>query len=925
MRKKIDNEFIIFNETNNFSEFQIFKAEQYAFKEIKKSPDEIISIDEIAKDCQPNTKASTVFSNSLNDINKIKPVSTSNTASIIGKISSIAIKSAILVISASGIGALNIFNNDIEIIANDSLSYELKPDIIQVNGKFNKYDEGTKYYACLSQFINNEIVNNDERIKLHIENDTFSFSSLVNYGIDSYQYDIISIYENDEKIIYSSPIILYNVSQDYNAYYDKVSLEECEITLNESDAYSIKINTNFESYYGNIFSYSLTINDENHNTLASYSGCDKIIELNVSTIDNLTFVYKDIATFNNTMHVYNEYEITSSSFIMDKSIYVDEDINQITINGKIINYNSNINYQINLNEYYNDEIITSHTDLPLIINDNGYFACNVAISYGITNFDYEIYYFDNDIKNILYTSGLTTYSINQDYAASYNKVSPTDSLITFNDDDTITISINTGFTTTNENVFKYKLSIKNKEGEIIDSYIGCDSQIEFNINQDGQLFFEYSDIGIFNNSEHEYNKISIEAPTIIKKPSFSLNDNFTFNGDFFVISYNLDTIYDKSSFNINLEMKNNIGTFTKEIFTLNDNNEIILDTINGEPNELIISGTISFTDPILDKHTHSISFASKSYTMSYSFDVTSVNAEVYDESSTTIPITLSFEYLLPNTYKINISSTSTLIDETIQLNSTYYSNKLSKTDGGIIDIKVLDNNNTEIVKKEFTIFPKSTIIDYYTNVPNYLCTNPSDSVITYNEDNTINIYRKMLNDETIITNENIYYDAFIYTNESEINGNKIYLNPYHNLSNSKFSILENITDAQYIFNYFTVLKYNNVNYYMELNYPSGVANNAFNGNVKGMYNADSNTTAITLINNNYGAIKNDCIIDNTHYTFDLYESQFSESYTLTFNGNAIGKNISCFYSNNSTNYDNYASSLQMKGELYKKIDITIAE
>ena len=924
MKKKLDNEFLTFNETNSFTEFQNFKAEQYAFKEISKSPDEIISIDEIAKDCQASSKNSAIFNNTLNNINKIKQVSSSNATSAISKISSVVIKSTVLVISASGIGAFNILNNDIEIIANDSLSYELKPDVIQVSGKFNKYDENIKYYACLNQFIDNEIANSDEKIALYTENDTFSFSSSVDYGIDSYQYDIISIDENDEKIIYSSPILLYNANQDYNAYYEKISLNECEITLNENDDYSIKIDTNFESYYGNIFAYSLTINDTYNNTLASYSGSDKTIELSVSTIDSLTFIYKDIATFNNNVHVYKEYEITSSSFIMDKSLYVDEDINQITINGKIVNFNSNIKYQVNLNEYYNDEIIANHTNLPLIINDNGFFACNIAISYGITNFDYEIYYFDNDIKTILYTSDLITYSINQDYAASYNKVSPTDSLITFNDDNTITISVNTGFNTTNEDIFKYRLSIKNKEGEIIDSYIGCDSQIEFNINQEGQLFFEYSDIGIFKNSEHEYNRISIETPTVVKKPSFSLNDNFEFNGEYFVISYNLDTIYDKSSFVINLTMKNNTGTFTKEIPSLSDNNEIILDTINGEPKELIIGGTISFTDETLDKHIHSISFASKSYTMNYSFDVTSVNAEVYDESSATIPITLSFNYLLPSTYKINISSANTLIDETIQLNSTYYTNKLSKTEGGIINIKVLDDNNIEIIKNEFTILPKSTIIDYYTNVPNYLFINPADSVITYNDDNTINIYRKMLNGDTTIDNENIYYDAFIYTNESEIDGNKMYLNPYHNLSNSKFSILENIIDAQYIFNYFTVLKYNNINYYMELTYPSGTANNEFNGNVKGSYNVESNTTTITL-ENYYGAIKNDCIIDNTRYTFDSYESQFSESFTLTINGNAIGKDISYFYSSSSTSYENYASSLQMKGELYKEVIVTITE
>ena len=821
-------------------------------------------------------------------------------------------------------------------IIDESVKNENSFDSIQISGSLFNIDLERIYFVEILQYVNSEIIDVSTNT-LEIINNSFNINNSTSYGIDSYQYNIYYLDNKEDRIIlYESDIIEYNENQEYNATIEYISPIDSSINLNDNGKYNISINTNFNTNYPDVFKYKLEILDSDNNVLDSYIGNEDNITLVLDDISNISFRYSTIGIFNNYEHIYNEEIITSDTSIVDVTLKTINSFDSIQISGSLLNIRDNITYNIELIQYNgNDTLDISSNEL---VFENNKFSSNNSTFYGLDSYQYNIYYLDNkEERVILYESNIIEYSESQEFNATIDYISPIDSTINFNEDGTYTIDINTNFKTNYPNVFKYKVEVLDEEKTVLNSYSGNEDNISIDISTNGKIYFKYSTIGIFNNIEHIYESNEIDAYSLIETPSITLDKEYSFDGEYFNINYQLESNYNLE--NMILELKivsNEFGTINKKITNLENSGVIILDDIASEPKDISIIPTLTFNDDRLDKNNHSVIYEEILYSMNYElniveFDADLVNLNEYNSSGNEdIIFRFNMNYILPNSYKIKITSSGNEVNDLIDLanETTSYQNKISYTAGDVI-IQILDSNDNPYKDEiRYNILTNDEIQTKYTDPETSLAPNPGDAIVTYNDDGTINLYRDT---NFSASDPNVYYDSFIYSGEStDSNGITIYKNSYHDLSQKNCSVIENITEDTYTFNYFLVVKYNNVYYYIERNYPSGGLSFDYSFDVTASYDETTNKTSITLVNNNYIYLHDIVDINGTEYNIVKSYSDAS----LEVDGNVIGQELTIYgtdYYGNDYNYlnDNYQSFAQeknitIKGNIYKKYKLTIS-
>ena len=129
--------------------------------------------------------------------------------------------------------------------------------------------------------------------------------------------------------------------------------------------------------------------------------------------------------------------------------------------------------------------------------------------------------------------------------------------------------------------------------------------------------------------------------------------------------------------------------------------------------------------------------------------------------------------------------------------------------------------------------------------------------------------------------------------------------------------IENIPQKNYYFIYYTLLKFNNVYYYMNQEMPSGgIEIDDSDVNISGNYNNEKNITTLNITFQNNVFLKNECIIDNNSYQYDNYE-EITSSTTLTILGNMLNKEIKLYFNKYYNNYDEYLD-IPILGNIYKE-------
>lgn len=405
----------------------------------------------------------------------------------------------------------------------------------------------------------------------------------------------------------------------------------------------------------------------------------------------------------------------------------------------------------------------------------------------------------------------------------------------------------------------------------------------------------------------EFNAVfkEFEKPLIFDEPTIILEDKLVLSGvDEYELYYMIKTD------NVDSEQYNSI-TFditysdgTREIITVT---EFIVNEIN------ILKLTVpSFASSINIEYYQTNVNGIKQYELTNEYNLTrKLVSNEYEKSAI-----LEFNYhFIDENITIAVKDKET--DEVVLMD--LYSNGITLYPDTAASIKeysyYLSNIDGTAIENETTIS-----IDYteVTGEYNFNYINPSDAVVTYNDDGTINIYLGT----TFETNDpNIYYSV-VYTNFETGQTKEI----YYTTSVAKY---ENAPFADYGISYYVYKKVNDIEHILKEIYVSGGIEFTGYLNINGqittedninykisyefydyMYQFDENSFILIVDGINYA-------VDNTNVTYDQNNNSYIFTYILDFKPTYI--EASFMGTLHSENYD--LINEYIKGNKYTTIQI----
>lgn len=94
---------------------------------------------------------------------------------------------------------------------------------------------------------------------------------------------------------------------------------------------------------------------------------------------------------------------------------------------------------------------------------------------------------------------------------------------------------------------------------------------------------------------------------------------------------------------------------------------------------------------------------------------------------------------------------------------------------------------------------------------------------------------------------------------------------------------------------------------------------------KGTYDSSTDKTEIVISSSMGAYIENKVIYQSQEYSQTDYEMMQGVNLTVTVDGNAIGNQLTCGYSQYSGNYDEIASIYSIKGNRFMDTTLTIEQ
>lgn len=116
-----------------------------------------------------------------------------------------------------------------------------------------------------------------------------------------------------------------------------------------------------------------------------------------------------------------------------------------------------------------------------------------------------------------------------------------------------------------------------------------------------------------------------------------------------------------------------------------------------------------------------------------------------------------------------------------------------------------------------------------------------------------------------------------------------------------------------------------VTYRMEQTMPSGGIEFYDILSAKGTYDSSTDKTEIVISSSMGAYIENKVIYQSQEYSQTDYEMMQGVNLTVTVDGNAIGNQLTCSYSQYSGNYDEIASIYSIRGNRFMDTTLTIEQ
>lgn len=948
-------EFFVSKEDNNFDEYKKFSPEQFFVNELKDSPKEIIDIKESNSDSSIETNRNKKQSNNIDELTKninknIKTISHSVSESVAvatGATSSVVVVAAAVVISVATGGSLftNIAKYISREVGNNYSLIEIDMDSVL------KEDE--KLYDLSVNDFTLKVFNNkktDENYECEVKagkqkylipnlniNTTYTYELVCNKNILG---DASNFYKEEFKTsIDQNPKGILDSQNTYISY------------LNELNSYSFNYSVYVSDYYKTLENTALYICDKQQD----YKNISDVIFID-STINDNNFIERTIenVTYPSLYLYLVEENEEGTKLLMEEVIETGidippiEDITPITINEESVEYNNlpnkvdiagtikridnELNYVGYISTFDDDgNIISSdiEAEFNIEIEENiTKFNLNSFIDYGTKEFIYKICYFDeNDYLQIAYESSKVSFNENQNtYLASFDVKNIEDSFIDYFDDH-VEITIDSNFVSTVDNYF-YELNVVNSNNVILDSYLGQDVA-KFTIPNSADLNslkFIYKEVCEFNDGYHYLS--SFESNEVeFSNPNVYLDSDVLFDGMYFSINYQAEMVFAYEDAFLDIIVESIDNTYTYTIDNLKEKDSLILNQIDLELGVVQIKGILHFKDFTSSNSIKNKSFDFGQFDLSYKFEIAKVETNIspiFGEIPAEVHSNFYFSYRLPSSYTIKIEDANHGISVSEPVTEKIFVGGISYEEGATLSLSVVDKEgNIYIDNVEFNINP-TLANNNYTN-PSYYSANPYDSVVTYNDDGTANIYRNTNFVKSDYSSINL--NCLIYTDKSkdELTGEVSYFGRIDSYVENNYSIIENIERSIYMFEYQVEFEYDNVTYIMYTETPSGSINLLYEGYFTAESSVTSEKTIITIYNNQSIYTDNYILINGVEYQFDSYDSYYQSSYSLTFNEEIHVNEAMIRVNDYGSNYLDYSSEIEMKGNRYFYVNVSVSE
>ncbi len=546
------------------------------------------------------------------------------------------------------------------------------------------------------------------------------------------------------------------------------------------------------------------------------------------------------------------------------------------------------------------------------------YALECGVRYGVAAFRYVICTEEGGEWTPVYESDLHPFTADQSFGATYTKVAPQDATLQF-EEGRVTITVDPGFATEYPDIFYYRLQVTNSAGMVYGTYSGTGEAVIDIDDYSGldTLNFVYADCAWLAGEERVYAEEQMEGPAF-GYPTVTLRPVVGFDGTYFTLDYDCQMVYDYAEARMELTVVSGTSTYVQQVESVSATGTILLDAVVGEPGQVTVSGRLYFKDNSSVGATHSVSVDPVALEMNYRFSVTSVSADLATGTST-IPVTMTFAYMMPSDYTISILDEGNGIDLAFPLTEEYWFNSIPSDTAANLTVRVKDSEGNPW-GTDFTCTVSQAEAEANYTRPSFESTNPGDALVTYNDDGTINIYRQI---NFSCDDSRVSCNAFIYGSVEEAEGGRlIYGDSYDIISQDKYAVIENIPMRNYYFLYHRLFTYNGVCYTMYTEMPSGGVTFPEKFATAGVTQSGG-TTTVSITTTEYGRLDNRIVCGGQEYPYTNYTDPYDSTAKLVLEGEQDITEVEIFFTAYSQNYDAYSADIALKGQMYYHCRLTI--
>lgn len=568
---------------------------------------------------------------------------------------------------------------------------------------------------------------------------------------------------------------------------------------------------------------------------------------------------------------------------------------------------------------------------------------NIPIKKASSVSDYKFIGWDKTIepvsKDIEYNAVFE--EVNHYFKDSINVFNSDDFIVNWDEDGYYNISINTGFTNDSDDRVFYELSLYNNEEGIEEIYRGTDQIANIKVtNQVELLNIKYKIIGLFDEVE-----VVIDEKVLMN--DFNEEDLLVFAAPQVYINETLNYV-SENTYSINLEV--NSDYIEESIKSIDINLDYIYDDDSTKTNQKTLNMTNKNVNELLE-FTFTIPYNVKSVVSNCTIVINSRygnNERVitYQENSL-VPTLLEVTDIVSNNYngkeilklsgKYSLRENQVIVVENTSTNEIYTNTQLPfevlLVEGSEYKYYIGTLNTDNLTYTELTTPEIVNIQSGITGDYNFNYQNVGDTLKTFNDDGTVNIY---INTEFESIDEDIYWDPMLYTSYYDEELESFMSIELHNDTQESIASIENIPNESYGLTYYVYKIVDNIKYVLkEVSVSGSYADECYfstsvnvdpDNDLLYTITCDFNTSILYDINSIYFVITDkDGNLNKIELTDEnsIYDSENKLSYVTIqgdngFTSGSLFIDCSCYATDTQGNnsYETLSKIMDIKGSMY---------